>query len=54
MGNSKKLIKNLIKNKRILFCQVVVVQAFNPSTPEAEAGMSLSLRIAWATEQVQG
>jgi hypothetical protein len=30
--------------------QVVVVQAFNPSTWEAEAGGFLSLRPAWSTE----
>jgi major histocompatibility complex class I len=29
---------------------VVVVQAFNPSTWEAEAGGFLSLRPAWSTE----
>jgi hypothetical protein len=28
----------------------VVVHAFNPSTREAEAGGSLSLRPAWSTE----
>ena len=27
---------------------------FNPSTWEAEAGRSLSLRLAWSTEQVPG
>ena len=28
--------------------------AFNPSTQEAETGRSLSLRLAWSTEQVPG
>ena len=32
----------------------VVAHTFNPSTPEAEAGRSLSLRPAWSTEQVLG
>ena len=31
-----------------------MAHAFNPSTREAEAGGSLSLRPAWATEQVPG
>ena len=34
--------------------QTVVVQAFNSSTQEAEAGGSLSLKLAWSTEQVSG
>jgi hypothetical protein len=34
--------------------QAVVVQAFNPSTREAEAGRSLSSRPAWPTELVPG
>jgi hypothetical protein len=34
--------------------QGVVVYAFNPSTQEAEAGQSLTLRPAWSTEQVLG
>jgi hypothetical protein len=34
--------------------QVVVLQAFNPSTQEAEGGRSLSSRPAWSTEWVPG
>ena len=33
---------------KVQFCQVVVVYTFNPSTWEAEAGGSLSLRLAWS------
>jgi hypothetical protein len=32
----------------------VVAHAFNPSTQEAEAGRSMSLRPAWSTELVPG
>ena len=32
----------------------MVANTFNPSTQEAEAGGSLSLRPAWSTEQVPG
>jgi hypothetical protein len=32
----------------------MVVHAFNPSTWEAEAGRSLSLRPAWSTKWVPG
>ena len=32
----------------------VVVQAFNPSTQEAEAGRSVSIRLALDTEQIPG
>jgi len=32
----------------------LVVNAFNPSTQEAEAGGSLSYRPAWSTKQVPG
>ena len=35
-------------------CPSVVVHGFNPSTWEAEAGRSPSLRPAWSTEQVLG
>jgi hypothetical protein len=31
-----------------------MVYAFNPSTWEAEAGRSLSLRLAWSAEKVPG
>jgi hypothetical protein len=34
--------------------QGVVAHAFNPSTPEAEAGGFLSLRPAWSTEWAPG
>jgi hypothetical protein len=34
--------------KKQLFCQAVVVHAFNPSTREAEAGGFLSSRPAWS------
>ena len=36
--------------KRWKWSQAVVVHPFNPSTQEAEAGRSLSLRPAWSTE----
>jgi hypothetical protein len=39
---------------KLRFCQGVVVHTFNPSTQEAEAGGSLSLRPAWSTEWVTG
>jgi hypothetical protein len=32
----------------------MVAHIFSPSTPEAEAGRSLSLRPAWSIEQVLG
>jgi hypothetical protein len=32
----------------------VVAYAFNPSTQEAEAGRSLSSRLAWSTKEVKG
>ena len=32
----------------------MVVHAFNASTHEAEAGRSLSSRLAWSTEQIPG
>lgn len=35
-------------------CQAVVVHAFNPRTPEADAGGFLSSRPAWSTERVPG
>jgi hypothetical protein len=35
-------------------CQAVVAHTFNPSTREAEAGGSLSLRSAWSLELVPG
>ena len=44
-----RLSKNIIR-----LSKVVVARAFNPSTWEAEAGRSLSLRPAWSTEQVLG
>jgi hypothetical protein len=31
-----------------------VAQTFNPSTPQAEAGRSLSLRSIWSTQQDPG
>ena len=34
--------------------QAVVAHSFSPSTQEAEAGRSLSSRLAWATEEVPG
>jgi hypothetical protein len=46
------LVYIYIKNES--FSQTVVAHAFNPSTQEAEAGGSLSLRPAWFTEQVPG
>jgi hypothetical protein len=33
-----------------VYGQAVVVHAFNPSTPEAEAGRFLSSRPAWSTK----
>jgi major histocompatibility complex class I len=35
---------------KVNICQAVVVQAFNPSTWEAEAGRFLSSRPAWSTK----
>jgi hypothetical protein len=37
-----------------LSSQAVVAHAFNPSTWEAEAGRSLSLRPAWSIEWILG
>jgi hypothetical protein len=34
--------------------RAVVAHAFNPTTQEAEAGRSLSLRTAWSTEGIPG
>ena len=43
---------NLENNK---IGRAVVVRSFNPNAKEAEAGRShVSLRLAWATEQVPG
>ena len=41
-------------NKNILFSRAVVVQVFNPSTLEAEAGGFLNSRPAWSTQRVPG
>jgi hypothetical protein len=40
------------RKKRMFYYQVVVVHTFNPNIGEAETGRSLSLRLAWSTEQV--
>jgi hypothetical protein len=41
-------------NKEIVFSQVAVAHAFDPSSQEAEAGRSLSLRPDWRAEEVPG
>jgi hypothetical protein len=46
----KTLERSLTTNLTAHPGQVVVVQAFNPSTWEAEAGGFLSSRPAWSTE----
>ena len=37
-----------------MLCWVVVIQAFNPSTREAEAGRSLVSKTALSTDRVPG
>lgn len=49
MEDSIKMLGSKVKHKLD-----VVVQAFNLSTQEAEAGVSLSLRPAWSTYQLPG
>ena len=49
-----KKIKLKKKIKHENHAMEMVVQAFNPSTLEAEAGRSLSSRSAWSTELVPG
>jgi hypothetical protein len=46
----KKIEKEKRKKDILMFGQAVVAHAFNPSTWEAEAGRSLSLRPAWSTK----
>jgi hypothetical protein len=44
-------LRTLLKKKEHYY--YAVVHAFNPSTQEAEAGGSLSLKPVWSTEEVQ-
>ena len=39
---------------KVFISWAIVVHTFNPRTGEAETGGSLSLRLAWSTEQVPG
>ena len=48
--NFDKVVKIFFKTAG--FSQMVVAQAFNPSTQETEVVGSLRLRPAWSTEQV--
>ena len=56
LKNTQAGLGAVIHSSHVSKCQVVVAQAFNPSshTQEAERGGSLSLMPAWSTDGVPG